>query len=164
MMSVYPRHLPTPEQHGHSPQRHTAAGTAAPTTADIGNKVQQRANSTQTAYAQSFLPHSFFFRAWTWSRPSRAPRLGPATGRSSPSPSPPSSSPRIKHLWWSVWNACQQISRGMWCLWHAGALAWRRGPVCACTRVCWCRRISTSIHAYESILELNRIDIVIDED
>ena len=29
------RHLPTPGQHGHSPQRHTAAGTAAPTTADI---------------------------------------------------------------------------------------------------------------------------------
>ena len=24
---------------------------------------------------------------------------------------------------------------------HAGAQAWRRGPVCACTRVCWCRRI-----------------------
>jgi len=24
------RHLPTPGQHGHSPQRHTAAGTAAP--------------------------------------------------------------------------------------------------------------------------------------
>jgi len=27
-----------------------------------------------------------------------------------------------------------------------GALAWRRGPVCACTRVCWCRRIFTYIH------------------
>ena len=23
---------------------------------------------------------------------------------------------------------------------------WRRGPVCACTRVCWCRRIFTYIH------------------
>ena len=32
-------HLPTPGQHGHSPQRHTAAGTAAPTTADLGNTV-----------------------------------------------------------------------------------------------------------------------------
>ena len=44
MMIVYPftperptRSLPTPGQHGHSPQRHTAAGTAAPTTADTGN-------------------------------------------------------------------------------------------------------------------------------
>jgi len=44
----------------------------------------------------------------------------------------------------SVWL----ISRGMWCLWHAGALVWRRGPVCACTRVCWCRRIFTYIHTY----------------
>ena len=34
-----------------SPQRHTAAGTAAPTTADTGNTVPQRANPTQTAYA-----------------------------------------------------------------------------------------------------------------
>jgi len=33
------RHLPTPGQHGHSPQRHTAAGTAAPSTADMGNAV-----------------------------------------------------------------------------------------------------------------------------
>jgi len=31
---------------------------------------------------------------------------------------------------------------------YAGALAWRRGPVCACTRVCWCRRIFTYIHAH----------------
>jgi len=31
MMMITPeRHLPTPGQHGHSPQRHTAAGTAAP--------------------------------------------------------------------------------------------------------------------------------------
>ena len=45
------RHLPTPGQHGHSPQRHTAAGTAAPTTTDTGNTVPQRANPTQTAYA-----------------------------------------------------------------------------------------------------------------
>ena len=38
MMIVYPeRHLPTLGQHGHSPQGHTAAGTAAPTTADTGN-------------------------------------------------------------------------------------------------------------------------------
>jgi len=39
-----------------------------------------------------------------------------------------------------------QISRGMCCLRHAGAPAWRRGPVCACTHVCWCRRIFTYIH------------------
>jgi len=32
---------------------------------------------------------------------------------------------------------------------HAGALAWRRGPACECTRiVCWYRRIFTYIHAY----------------
>ena len=41
-------------------------------------------------------------------------------------------------------NACLRTSRaGMWCLRHAGALAWRRGPVC-CVRVC--RRIFTYIH------------------
>jgi len=45
------RHLPTLGQRGHSPQRHTAAGTAAPTTTDTGNTVPQRANPTQTAYA-----------------------------------------------------------------------------------------------------------------
>jgi len=52
--------------------------------------------------------------------------------------------------WWSVWNACLRISRGMWCLWHAGALAWRRGPVCACTRVCWCRRIFTDTYIHRA--------------
>ena len=45
------RHLATLGQHGHSPQRHTAAGTAAPTTTDTGNTVPQHANPTQTAYA-----------------------------------------------------------------------------------------------------------------
>ena len=35
----------------HSPQRHTAAGTATPATADTGNRVPQRVNPTQTAYA-----------------------------------------------------------------------------------------------------------------
>ena len=30
------RHLPRPGQHGQSLQRHTAAGTAAPTTAEMG--------------------------------------------------------------------------------------------------------------------------------
>jgi len=34
-----------------SPQRHTAAGTAAPTARDMGNTVPLRANPTQTAYA-----------------------------------------------------------------------------------------------------------------
>ena len=33
------RHLLTPGQRGHSPQRHTAAGTAAPTTTDTGETV-----------------------------------------------------------------------------------------------------------------------------
>ena len=33
------RHLPTPGQRGQGPQRHTAADTAAPTTADMGNTV-----------------------------------------------------------------------------------------------------------------------------
>jgi len=47
------RHLPTPGQRGHSPERHTAAGTAASTTTDTGNTVPQRANPTQTACAQS---------------------------------------------------------------------------------------------------------------
>ena len=44
------RHLPTPGQHGHSPQRHTAAGTAAPTTADTENTVPQRANPYKDIY------------------------------------------------------------------------------------------------------------------
>ena len=48
------RYLPTtPGQRGHSPPRHTAAGTAAPTTTDTGDTVPQRANPTQTAYAHS---------------------------------------------------------------------------------------------------------------
>jgi len=47
------RHLPTPGQCGHSPQQHNAAGTAAPTTTDTGNTIPQRANPTQTVYAQS---------------------------------------------------------------------------------------------------------------
>ena len=51
------------------------------------------------------------------------------------------------YLWWSVWNAWLRISRGMWCLRHAGALAWRRGAVCACTHMCCCCRIFTYIHA-----------------
>ena len=52
MIIVYPeRHPPTSGQHGHNPQWHTAAGTAAPTTADTGNTVPQRANPTQTAFA-----------------------------------------------------------------------------------------------------------------
>jgi len=44
-MYTLERHLPTPGQRGHSPQRHTTAGTAAPTTTDTGNTVPQRANS-----------------------------------------------------------------------------------------------------------------------
>jgi len=37
------RHLPPPGQREHSPQRHTAAGRAAPTATDTGNTVPQRA-------------------------------------------------------------------------------------------------------------------------
>jgi len=45
------------------------------------------------------------------------------------------------------------LSRGMWCLRHARALAWRRGPVWVCTRVYWCRRICTYIiHTYTYFL------------
>jgi len=40
MLTTPKRHLPTPGQCGHSPQRHTAAGTAAPTTTDTGNTVR----------------------------------------------------------------------------------------------------------------------------
>jgi len=49
---VYPRETPPHIRAARaSPQWHTAAGTAAPTTADTGNTVPQRANLTQTAYA-----------------------------------------------------------------------------------------------------------------
>jgi len=50
---VYPRETPPHIRTARaSPQRHTAAGTAAPTsTADTGNTVPQRANPIQTAYA-----------------------------------------------------------------------------------------------------------------
>jgi len=49
---VYPRETPPHIRTARaSPQWHTAAGTAAPTTADTGNTVPQRANPTQTAYA-----------------------------------------------------------------------------------------------------------------
>jgi len=52
-MFIPERHLPTtPGQREHSSQRHTAAGTAAPTTTDKDNTVPQRANPTQTAYAR----------------------------------------------------------------------------------------------------------------
>jgi len=57
------RHLPTPGQHGHSPQRHTTAGTATPTTADTGNTFPQRANPAQTAYAHF---HATGLRARIW--------------------------------------------------------------------------------------------------
>jgi len=61
---------------------------------------------------------------------------------------PPPPPPLVGHtdqgyLWqYYVWHACLPTSRGMRCLRHAGALAWRRGPVCACTRVCWCQSIN----------------------
>jgi len=47
---VYPRETPPHIRTARaSPQWHTAAGTAASTTADTGNTVPQRANPTQTA-------------------------------------------------------------------------------------------------------------------
>jgi len=52
-----------------------------------------------------------------------------------------------------MWRACLRTRRGMWRLRHAGALAWRCGPVRACTGVCWCRRISAYIklHALAAV-------------
>jgi len=41
MISIPPRDLPTPRQRERNPQRHTAAGIAAPTTTDTGNTVPQ---------------------------------------------------------------------------------------------------------------------------
>jgi len=52
------RHLPTPGQHGHSPQRHTAAGTAAPTTADTGNTVQLANKRAPPATLLTQITHS----------------------------------------------------------------------------------------------------------
>jgi len=49
-MFTLERHLPTPGQRGHNPQRHTASGIAAPTATDTGNTVPQRANPTQTTH------------------------------------------------------------------------------------------------------------------
>jgi len=50
MMILYPRETPPHIRTARaSPQRHTAAGTAAPATADTENTVPQRANPTQTA-------------------------------------------------------------------------------------------------------------------
>jgi len=47
------RDVPTPGQRGHSPQRHTAAGTATLTATDTGNTVPQRADPIQTASADA---------------------------------------------------------------------------------------------------------------
>ena len=58
MMSTFERHLPTPEQRGHSLQRHTAAGTAAPTTIDTGK-------------------HKFHSTPTPLKRPMRTPQRGP---------------------------------------------------------------------------------------
>ena len=72
----------TPERPPHirtaraSPQRHTAAGAAAPTTADTGNTVPQRANPTQTPYAQPrrmAQAQGQRLGTWTLVRPQKAP-------------------------------------------------------------------------------------------
>jgi len=69
-------HPPTSGQHGHIPQQHTAAGTAAPTTADMGNTVPQRAHPTQTAYAhprRRAQTQGQHLGTWTLVRPQKAP-------------------------------------------------------------------------------------------
>jgi len=66
-MIVYPRETPPHTRTARAqPQRHTAAGTAAPTTADTGNTVPQRADDRYT------VSHNLLFR--TSSRP-RARRM-----------------------------------------------------------------------------------------
>jgi len=49
------RHLLTPGQRRHSPQRHTAAGTAVPTTTDTGDTVPQRVVSHPSPSAPGVL-------------------------------------------------------------------------------------------------------------
>jgi len=56
------RHLPTPGQREHSPQRHITAGTVTPTTTDTVNTVPQRANPTQTAYSDGSLVGALWHR------------------------------------------------------------------------------------------------------
>jgi len=59
-------HLPTPGQREHSPQRHTAAGTAAPTTTtDTGNTVPQLVNPTQMVDTHSRKRH-LLDRGWSY--------------------------------------------------------------------------------------------------
>jgi len=54
-MFIYPRETPPHIRTARaSPQRHTAAGTAAPTTADTGNTVPQCVNPTQMTHTKSF--------------------------------------------------------------------------------------------------------------
>ena len=69
------RHLPTPGQHGDSPQRHTAAGTAAPTTADTGNTVPQRANPSLFIYRYGYIYSSrqryVYIFCTSWPSPTR---------------------------------------------------------------------------------------------
>ena len=74
---VYPRETPPHIRTARaSPQRHTAAGTAAPTTADTENTVPQRANPTQTAYAhprRRAQAQGQRLGTWTLLRPQKAP-------------------------------------------------------------------------------------------
>jgi len=74
---VYPRETPPHIRTARaSPQRHTAACTAAPTTADTGNTVLQRANPTQTAYAHPRRRAQAQGRrlgTWTLVHPQKAP-------------------------------------------------------------------------------------------
>ena len=74
---VYPRETPPNIRTARaSPQRHTAAGTAAPTTADTGNTVPQRATPTQTVYAhprRRAQAQGQRLGTWTLVRPQKAP-------------------------------------------------------------------------------------------
>ena len=93
---VYPRETPPHIRTARaSPQRHTAAGTTAPTTADTGNTVPQRANPTQTAYAhprRRAQAQGKRLGTWTLVRPQKgaATRIVPkgTTARSAPQQSP----------------------------------------------------------------------------
>ena len=77
MMFTPERHLPPHIRTARaSPQRHTAAGTAAPTTADTGNTVPQRANPTQTAYVhprRRAQAQGQRLGTWTLVRPQKKP-------------------------------------------------------------------------------------------
>jgi len=77
MITTDERHLPTLGPHGHSPQRHTAAGTADTTTTDTGNTVPLSASTplkrpmlTPKRGAQARIQR---LGTWTLVRPQKEP-------------------------------------------------------------------------------------------